>query len=69
MPELLTWLTRSGFRDLQIVDRSRTTPQEQRRTEWMPFESLADALGPADTGRTIEGWPAPRRVLVLAMAP
>jgi tRNA (mo5U34)-methyltransferase len=69
VPELLTWLTRSGFRDLQIVDRSRTTPQEQRRTEWMPFESLEDALGPADTGRTIEGWPAPRRVLVLAMAP
>jgi tRNA (mo5U34)-methyltransferase len=68
IPELLTWLARSGFRDAAVLDRSRTTTSEQRRTEWMPFESLADALDPADPERTVEGWPAPRRALVLANA-
>lgn len=66
--ELSTWLRRSGFRDLHIVDRSITSTEEQRATEWMTFESLADALDPANPGRTVEGWPAPRRVIVTATA-
>ena len=28
--------------------------------------SLAEALDPSDPSRTVEGWPAPRRVVVLA---
>lgn len=68
VPELLTWLSRSGFRGAEVADRSPTTPAEQRQTEWMPFESLADALDPDDPDLTIEGWPAPRRVVVLANA-
>ena len=64
--ELTTWLKRSGFRDIEIADKTITTIEEQRSTEWMPFESLADALDPADSSRTIEGWPAPRRVIVTA---
>lgn len=67
--ELTTWLSRTGFRDIEIVDQSRTTVAEQRTTEWMPFESLAEALDPGDASKTIEGWPAPRRVIVLANAP
>ena len=67
--ELTTWLARTGFVDIEVLDRSRTTPDEQRRTEWMPFESLAEALEPGDPGRTVEGWPAPRRVIVVANAP
>lgn len=68
VPELLIWLARAGFRDAEVVDRSRTTPAEQRSTAWMPLESLAHALDPDDPERTIEGWPAPRRVVVLANA-
>ena len=64
--ELLTWLARTGYRDIEVVDKSRTSPDEQRATEWMTFESLADALDPADPSRTVEGWPAPRRVVVTA---
>ena len=64
--ELTTWLARSGYRDINIVDQSITTCDEQRTTEWMPFESLAQALDPDDPGRTVEGWPAPRRVIVIA---
>jgi len=67
--ELTTWLQRTGFRDIDIIDESVTTTDEQRSTEWMIFESLAEALDPEDPSRTIEGWPAPRRIVVTAMAP
>lgn len=66
--ELETWIDRSGFANAEVVDRSRTTIDEQRRTEWMPFESLDAALNPDDPTRTIEGWPAPQRALVVASA-
>ena len=69
LAELTTWLRRSGFRNIDVIDRSITTTDEQRSTEWMPFESLAEALDPADPGRTVEGWPAPRRVVAVAHAP
>ena len=64
--ELTTWLHRSGFRDIDIIDTTTTTTDEQRTTEWMPFESLAEALDPDDPTRTVEGWPAPRRVALTA---
>lgn len=67
--ELLTWLERSGFRDARVADLTLTTPTEQRRTDWMPFESLAEALDPADPSHTVEGWPAPRRALLVAGRP
>ena len=67
--ELATWLRRSGFKDIDIVAQSATTVDEQRKTEWMSFESLAEALDPDDPSRTIEGHPAPQRVVVLANAP
>jgi len=63
------WLQKAGFLDIRLVDVSVTTTEEQRSTEWMPFESLAEALDPADPGRTIEGWPAPRRALLVSRAP
>ena len=67
--ELLTWLRRTGYRDLEVVDESITSTDEQRSTEWMTFESLAEALKPEDPAHTVEGWPAPRRVVVTATAP
>jgi len=69
LAELSTWLRRTGFRDVEIIDTAITTVAEQRSTEWMTFESLADALDPEDPTRTVEGWPAPRRVVVTATAP
>ena len=59
----------TGYRDIDIVDSSVTTTDEQRTTAWMPFESLAEALDPDDNTRTVEGWPAPRRVVVTAVGP
>lgn len=68
-PQLLVWLAQAGFGRVRLVDVSVTTRTEQRSTEWMPFESLAEALDPADPDRTVEGWPAPRRALALATRP
>jgi len=69
LAELSTWLLRTGYRDIEIIDESITTTDEQRSTPWMTFESLAEALDPEDPTRTVEGWPAPRRVVVTAIAP
>jgi tRNA (mo5U34)-methyltransferase len=66
IPMLKLWLQRTGFRDLQVIDASPTTVAEQRRTDWMTFESLADFLDPADPNRTFEGHPAPVRVMIVA---
>lgn len=65
-PLLLRWLSRCGFEEITVVDSSITTTDEQRPTRWMPFESLASALDPAAPTRTVEGLPAPRRVLLTA---
>lgn len=69
LAELTTWLRRTGYRDIDIVDTSLTTTDEQRSTAWMTFESLREALDPDDPTRTVEGWPAPHRVLVTATSP
>jgi len=69
LAELTTWLRRTGYRDIEIIDTAITSREEQRSTEWMSFESLAEALDPRDPTRTVEGWPAPRRVVVTATAP
>jgi len=66
LPMLLLWLKRAGFRETRVIDVSPTTSEEQRRTEWMTFESLADFLDPTDSTRTIEGFPAPVRAIVAA---
>ncbi|RLA31044.1 MAG: tRNA 5-methoxyuridine(34)/uridine 5-oxyacetic acid(34) synthase CmoB [Gammaproteobacteria bacterium] len=59
------WLAQAGFCNIRTVDVSRTTVAEQRTTDWMTFESLAEALDPDDPTRTIEGWPAPTRAVVV----
>lgn len=69
LAELRIWLSRSGFKNVEIIDTTITTTQEQRTTKWMRFESLTEALDPNDASRTVEGWPAPRRVIVTATAP
>ncbi len=68
LSELDTWLARSGFCERRVVDVTLTTSEEQRRTEWMTFDSLAEALDPAEPARTVEGWPAPRRAVLTAYA-
>ena len=47
---------------------TKTTPDEQRSTDWMQFDSLIDALDPTDPSLTVEGHQAPLRAVVLADA-
>ena len=63
---LETWLQRTGYRNIKTIDVTQTTIREQRRTDWMHFESLADYLDPENPALTIEGHPAPCRAIVLA---
>jgi len=69
VPQLVHWLDATGYVDIKVVDQTMTTTAEQRSTEWMTFESLREALDPDDPAKTVEGWPAPHRVVVTAVAP
>jgi tRNA (mo5U34)-methyltransferase len=62
------WLSRCGFKNIRCVDIDTTSVDEQRCTNWMQFESLADFLDPDDRSKTIEGYPAPMRAVILAEA-
>lgn len=66
---LTQWLRKCGFADVRVVDICATTPQEQRRTDWMISESLADFLDPHDPRKTVEGYPAPVRAVLVARKP
>ena len=66
---LLRWLDRCGFRDARLVDVSVTTTEEQRKTDWMRFQSLEDFLDPDDPSKTIEGYPGPKRATLVARKP
>jgi len=59
---LLNWCERANFKDAQILATKPTDAHEQRKTEWILGQSLGDFLDPADPARTIEGYPAPKRV-------
>ena len=63
------WLEKLRFRDVRIVDVCSTTTEEQRSTDWMTFQSLADFLDPQDSSKTVEGHPAPLRAMLVAEAP
>jgi len=67
--ELVNWICRVGFEDIELVDVAPTSCEEQRSTPWMRFQSLADGLDPEKSDRTVEGYPAPVRAMLLARAP
>jgi len=60
------WLADVGFSDSRLVSSSDTSTDEQRTTEWMPFESLSEALDPTERSLTIEGHPRPCRAVFVA---
>jgi tRNA (mo5U34)-methyltransferase len=66
---LRAWLARAGLEEVIVLDVTRTTIEEQRSTQWMRFESLAECLDPRDPARSIEGHPAPVRAALLARVP
>ena len=63
---LTVGLERLGFENIRVVDKNFTTLDEQRATEWIEGQSLKDFLDPEDITRTIEGYPAPQRAVIVA---
>ena len=68
-PTLASWLERVKFKNIRLVNVSRTTFDEQRKTEWMDFESLEDFLDKRNPNLTIEGYPVPQRAVFIFESP
>jgi tRNA (mo5U34)-methyltransferase len=66
IPALKNWLERAGFEDIEVIATTVTTSEEQRKTEWSFDQSLEDFLDEKDKTKTVEGYPAPKRVYVKA---
>ena len=66
---LENWMSKTGFVDIQCVDESVTSLEEQRATGWMKFHSLKDFLDPNNSDLTFEGYPRPRRAAIIARKP
>jgi len=71
IPSTLTlesWLKKTGFKNIRLVDVTATTSKEQRKTDWMTFDSLSNFLSESNKEKTIEGHPAPKRAIIIANA-
>ena len=71
IPDLLameSWLLRAGFTNIRCVDVTKTSVEEQRKTQWIHTETLKDFLDPHDPDKTVEGYPAPVRAIFIATA-
>lgn len=60
------WLHRAGFLEVDLFCSHPMSSAEQRKTEWMQFESYSDFIDAEDPSKTIEGYPAPWRVFLSA---
>jgi tRNA (mo5U34)-methyltransferase len=64
---LARWLERVGFESIECLDVSVTTTEEQRKTDWMQFESFEHAIDPENEALTIEGLQRPTRAALRAV--
>lgn len=61
------WLKRAGFKNIEVIKITKTDESEQRVTPWTFGKSLDDFLDEKNKDKTIEGYPAPKRVYLKAM--
>jgi tRNA (mo5U34)-methyltransferase len=61
---LSNWMKKAGFTDINLFCTHRMSGKEQRRTDWMSFESFNDYIDPSNPQLTVEGYPAPCRIFV-----
>jgi len=64
---LKNWCLRAGFESVEVLETMVTESNEQRKTEWIETQSLEDFLDPNDPTKTVEGYPAPKRVYIKAL--
>lgn len=61
---LANWMKKAGFERVELFCSHPMSEEEQRRTEWMTFESYSDFLKADNPMLTAEGYPAPHRVFL-----
>ncbi len=61
------WMQRAGFSNAHLFCTHPMSDKEQRKTDWMVFESYSDFINKEDRTLTIEGYPAPSRVFLSGM--
>ncbi len=66
---LIGWMEECGLENVRVVDLNQTSVEEQRSTDWMQYNSLPEFLDPNDPNKTVEGYPAPLRAVVIANKP
>ncbi len=64
LPALRNWCKRAGFKKIEVLEIKQTDLNEQRRTDWAKGESLNNFLDPSNPLKTVEGYPAPKRVYI-----
>ena len=64
---LKSWLIDANFQNIKVINVTKTSPKEQRKTCWIGKNaaSLQDFLDPNNSSYTIEGHPAPTRVIII----
>lgn len=65
---LTIWLNRCRFSNVELLDATPTTVEEQRSTAWCNPVSLIDSLDIHDKNRTKEGLPVPMRASFIVTA-
>lgn len=63
---LENFVKRSGFKEIETFDFHEMSVIEQRKTEWMDFQSYENFLDENDSSKTVEGYPAPIRIYLKA---
>ena len=63
---LKNWCYRAEFEEIEVIAIVKTEHEEQRKTEWINTQSLSDFLDKDDHNKTVEGYPAPKRVYLKA---
>ena len=61
---LKNWMSRAGFKNIDIFCSHPMSSSEQRKTEWMVFESYNDFIKAENPALTVEGYPAPIRIFL-----
>lgn len=62
---MVAWMKKAKYKDIEIISISPTNLNEQRKTDFAPWESLEEFLDANDKTKTVEGYPAPIRVAVI----
>ena len=64
IPALKNWCMRAGFKHFEVLEIKKTEANEQRKTAWIPGQSLDNFLDKNNPNYTVEGYPAPKRVYI-----